>query len=173
MQLLPNLSFYTKESMFRTLITTFTIALVTAPTALGATVVSTGDGDTLRVNDRGKTVTVRLGCVDAPERSQLPWGQTASTHLKQLLPQGQRVQLRQIDRDQYGRTIAEVFVNGRSVNLQMVTDGQAAVYRPSVNQCDAQSFNRAERQAKRAGLGIWNPRHPIQVMPWDYRKSHR
>jgi endonuclease YncB( thermonuclease family) len=30
-----------------------------------ATVVSTGDGDTLRVNQQGRAVTVRLVCIDA------------------------------------------------------------------------------------------------------------
>jgi micrococcal nuclease len=29
-----------------------------------ATVVSTGDGDTLRVNQQGQTITVRLVCID-------------------------------------------------------------------------------------------------------------
>lgn len=158
--------------MFRTLITTFVVGLVMAPAALGATVISTGDGDTLRVKDGGKTVTVRLSCIDAPERSQRPWGTTAANHLKQLLPKGQTVQLRQIDRDRYGRTVAEVFINGRSVNLQMVADGQAAVYRQYLKKCDANSFNQAEQQAKQAGLGIWNPSNPLPVMPWLYRKQH-
>ena len=30
-------------------------------------VLSVGDGDTLRVKQGGKTITVRLGCIDAPE----------------------------------------------------------------------------------------------------------
>lgn len=43
------------------------------------TVVSVGDGDTLRVrNQQGQTITVRLGCVDAPELKQNPWGQQSN-----------------------------------------------------------------------------------------------
>lgn len=156
--------------MLRTLITTAAIALVLVPSALAATVISVGDGDTIRVNDGGKTVTVRLGCIDAPERAQRPFGQMASAHLKQLLPKGQPVELRQIDRDRYGRTVAEVSTNGRSVNLQMVSDGMAAVYRQYVQGCNVNQFYQAEQQAKSAGLGIWNPSNPLQVMPWDYRK---
>ncbi|MEH2465385.1 thermonuclease family protein [Nostoc sp.] len=34
---------------------------------LTATVVSVGDGDTIRVNTNNKTITVRLACIDALE----------------------------------------------------------------------------------------------------------
>ncbi len=40
-----------------------------------ATVVSIGDGDTLRIREAGQVTTIRLACVDAPERAQSPWGQ--------------------------------------------------------------------------------------------------
>jgi len=156
--------------MLRTFIATLAIALTIVPSTWAATVVSIGDGDTLRVKDGGKTVTIRLGCIDAPERSQRPWGPMAAARLKELLPTGQKVRLREIDRDRYGRTVAEVFTNGQSVNLQMVSDEMAAVYRQYLKNCDANSFNQTEQRAKQAGLGIWNPSNPMQVMPWDYRK---
>lgn len=156
--------------MVRTLVTTFAISLTIVPSALAATVVSTGDGDTLRVNDGRKTVTVRLGCIDAPERSQRPHGQMAANRLRQLLPKGQTVELRTIDQDRYGRTVAEVYVNNQSINLQMVRDGMALLYRQYSKNCDANQFIQAEQQAKQQGLGIWNPSNPLQVMPWDYRK---
>ncbi len=149
--------------------TTLAIALFTAPSALAATVVSVGDGDTMRLSDQGQTKTVRLACVDSPERSQNPWGTMATARLKQLLPKGQLVTLREINRDRYGRTVAEVFVNGQSINLQMVAEGQAAVYRQYIKNCDASQFYQAEQQAKQQGLGSWNPANPLTVMPWDYR----
>ncbi|BCL39717.1 thermonuclease family protein [Nostoc sp. MS1] len=100
------------------------------------TVVSVGDGDTLRVrNQQGQTITIRLGCVDAPEMKQTPWGQQSRTRLSQLLPVGQSVQVRQIERDKYKRLVAEVFVNNRSVNLTMVQEGQAVVYRQYLQGC--------------------------------------
>ncbi|MBW4566265.1 MAG: thermonuclease family protein [Mojavia pulchra JT2-VF2] len=89
------------------------------------TVVSVGDGDTLRFrNQQGQLVTIRLGCVDAPELKQNPWGQQSKTRLQQVLPVDQSVQVRQIERDKYKRLVAEVFVNNRSVNLAMVQEGQ-------------------------------------------------
>lgn len=37
---------------------------------LAATVVSVGNDDTIRVNTNKKTVTVRLACINAPERDE-------------------------------------------------------------------------------------------------------
>ena len=45
--------------------------------AAAATVVSIGDGDTLRVRQEGHLLTVRLACIDAPETSQA--GQRSGT----------------------------------------------------------------------------------------------
>jgi len=47
-------------------------------------VVSVGDGDTLRVKRGNEIITIRLGCIDAPETAQIPWGQQAAFRLKQL-----------------------------------------------------------------------------------------
>jgi len=42
-----------------------------------ATVLSIGDGDSLRVSTGGRAITIRLACIDAPETAQNPWGQQA------------------------------------------------------------------------------------------------
>lgn len=91
---------------------------------LTATVVSVGDGDTIRVKTGNKTVTVRLACIDAPEMKQNPWGQQSSARLKQLLPVGQGITLRAIETDKYKRLVAEVFIGNRSINVNMVEEGQ-------------------------------------------------
>lgn len=137
------------------------------------TVVSVGDGDTLRVRAAGKTTTIRLGCIDAPERSQKPYGQQSTYRLKQLLPTGTAVQVREITRDRYDRTVAELFVGNKSVNLQMVQEGQAVVYRQYLDGCATTKdrYLQAEAQAKQKRLSYWNQKSP--VMPWDYRRSQR
>jgi len=60
------------------------------------TVVSVGDGDTIRVKQNNQTITVRLGCIDAPELAQKPWGERSKYRLGQFLPAGQSVRLRNI-----------------------------------------------------------------------------
>ena len=81
---------------------------------LTATVLSVGDGDTIRVRTGNKTVTVRLACIDAPEIKQSPWGQQSSARLKQLLPVGQTITLRPVETDKYNRLVAEIYVAFRS-----------------------------------------------------------
>jgi len=44
---------------------------------LRGTVLSIGDGDTLRVREGNRSVNVRLACIDAPESSQAPFGNQA------------------------------------------------------------------------------------------------
>ncbi len=136
-----------------------------------ATVVSIGDGDTLRIRQSGQVTTIRLACVDAPERAQSPWGQQSTSRLKQLLPPGTAVRVREITRDRYGRTVAELYVGKQSVNLQLVKDGQAVVYRQYLEGCAAtkDQYLQAEAQARKQRLGFWNQQSP--VMPWDYRRG--
>jgi micrococcal nuclease len=136
-------------------------------------VISVGDGDTVRIAINGKPETVRLGCIDAPEKTQKPYGPSATQRLRQLLPKGQAVQVRQIERDRYGRLVGELFLGNQSVNLQMVRDGQAVVYTQYLDNCAVtkDEYLKAEAQAKKKRLGFWNQNNPI--MPWNYRASRR
>ncbi len=99
----------------------------------------------------------------------------AAARLKQLLRKGQVVRVREIDRDRYGRTVAELYVGNQSINLQMVQEGMAVVYPQYLNGCAAtkDQYLQAERSAKQQGLGVWNPSNPLTVMPWEYRRSKR
>jgi micrococcal nuclease len=81
--------------------------------------------------------------------------------------------VREIDRDQYGRTVAELYLGNQSVNLRMVKEGQAVVYRDYLSGCanTQDQYLAAESQAKAQRLGFWNQDNP--VMPWDYRRGKR
>ncbi|WP_414756183.1 thermonuclease family protein [Anabaena sp. CCY 9910] len=150
------------------------IAAVAQSNLPSTTVVSVGDGDTLRVrNQQGQPITIRLLCIDAPEMKQNPWDQKSRTSLVQLLPVDQTVQVRQIERDRYKKLVAEIFVNNRSVNLTMVQEGEAVVYRQYLKGCanTKDQFLQAEANAKQQKLGFWNQSQP--VMPWDFRRGKK
>jgi endonuclease YncB( thermonuclease family) len=61
--------------------------------AAPATVISIGDGDTLRVRNGGRIQTVRLACIDAPETSQAPHGASPRQQLQALAPVGTLVRV--------------------------------------------------------------------------------
>lgn len=136
-----------------------------------AIVVSVGDGDTFRAKQGNQTLTFRLACIDAPEMAQKPYGERSAARLKQLLPVGKTIQFRPIDRDRYGRSVAEVFVNGRSINLTMLQEGQAVVYQQYLRGCNANQYLQTEAIAKNKRLAFWSQSNPI--MPWDFRKGKR
>ncbi|MBD1824389.1 thermonuclease family protein [Cyanobacteria bacterium FACHB-DQ100] len=160
--------------MKKTILLSAIASLIISPAAIAqsrtpATILSVGDGDTVRVKEGNRTVTVRLSCIDAPEMAQRPYGEGASARLKQLLPVGQSVQLRTITIDRYGRKVAEVFKGEQSINLAMVAEGQAAAYRQYLSGCNADQYLKAEARAKSQRLGFWNQSRP--VMPWDFRRG--
>jgi endonuclease YncB( thermonuclease family) len=136
-----------------------------------ATVVSFGDGDTLRVRQGEQTITVRLACIDAPEMAQRPHGLQARVFLQQRLSIGQQVRLDVKTTDRYGRAVAEVF-SGSNINLALVEDGKAFVYRQYLDQCDSWEYLQAEERASRRRLGIWQMDGGI-TRPWDFRRSRR
>lgn len=149
------------------------VAFPTTAQQQPASVVSVGDGDTIRVRQGSQTVTVRLGCIDAPELAQKPWGERAKYRLGQLLPTGQAVRLRTIDRDQYGRTVAEVFKGNQSINLQMVREGYAIIYPQYFGGCSASrsQYVQAEAGSRQNRLAFWS--QPNRVLPWEFRAGRR
>lgn len=130
-------------------------------------VVSITDGDTLIVRESPtKSVTVRLVHIDAPER-----GQAFGTRARQALGElayGKEVEIAGISKDRYGRTLGEVFVDGKSINLEMVRLGFAWAY---VDFSPPVSYMREQAAAKMTGKGLWADRLPEP--PWEYRKRRR
>jgi endonuclease YncB( thermonuclease family) len=137
--------------------------------ALKGEVLSIGDGDTIRIRQGGRTITVRLACIDAPETAQSPYGRQARSYLQQRLPIGREVILDVKTTDRYGRTVAEV-ISDININLAMVEDGQAFAYRQYLGGCDAKEYLDAEFRASRHRYGVWQVDGGI-TRPWDFRKG--
>ena len=148
------------------------LLLLLAGPATAATVLSVGDGDTIRVADGPQRLTIRLACIDAPEMAQAPYGAASREYLQGLAPVGSVVTIRPQTKDRYGRTVAEVFRNGRAVNLAMVQSGQAFAYRKYLAACNGGAYLAAEAQAKQSRRGVWAVSGGIE-RPWDWRHGPR
>ncbi|MFM7652685.1 MAG: thermonuclease family protein [Vulcanococcus sp.] len=137
-----------------------------------ATVLSIGDGDTLRVREGSHIRTVRLACIDAPETSQAPQGASARAALQALAPVGSALELRIQATDRYGRSVAELFRGGRNLNQALVASGAAFVYRQYIQGCDRNTYSRLETEARLRRLGVWSSPGGM-TRPWDVRKARR
>ena len=134
------------------------------------TLVSVGDGDTVRITDKaGNKVTIRLACIDAPETSQGTSGKWSTETLKGLI-QNKPISLKPQVKDRYGRTVAEIYQGSTNVNLQMVQLGAAFAYRKYLKQCDSDAYLSAETAAMNRKLGVWGP-YKVDLKPWDYRRN--
>jgi endonuclease YncB( thermonuclease family) len=138
---------------------------------LRAVVLSIGDGDTIRVRQAARTVTVRLACIDAPELAQSPYGAQARAYLRQRLPLGAAVTLDLHTTDRYGRLVAEV-IGEINLGLALVEDGQAFAYRRYLDRCDARAYLDAEFRASRHRFGVWQVPGGI-ARPWEVRRQRR
>ena len=135
------------------------------------TVVSVGDGDTVRVSRNGEITTVRLACIDSPELAQSPYGQQSKAQLQNLLSTNSDVALRPVDTDRYDRLVAEIFSQGVNINLSLVQSGHAVAYRRYLSNCDRESYLDAEQIAQKNQAAFWSIPNP--VMPWDFRRQNR
>jgi len=160
---------------WKTLVALAAVALCGLPAAaqtVRATVLSIGDGDTLRVREGSRTLNVRLACIDAPETSQAPHGASARAQLQALAPVGSAVELRIKATDRYGRSVAELSRGGRNLNQALVASGAAFVYWQYIQGCDRQTYSRLETEARFKRLGVWGVSGGVQ-RPWDYRSRQR
>lgn len=134
------------------------------------------DGDTLRARRGEEEQKIRFCGIDAPGK-KMPMGVEARDHLRSLVEIGNgEVLLVPVEKDRYGRTVAEVYVkDSRStainLNVQMVRDGYAWHYERYSGNCPIRDeFAIAQEMAQKESLGIWsgNPQ-----APWDYRKANK
>ena len=146
-----------------------TISCLAPETNLGQVVhVADGDSFEIRLDGNGAVVKVRLYGIDAPEKGQAH-GNVARGFARGLL-EGQQVRLQIVEKDNYGRLVANAFLSdGRLVNHEIVKQGHAWWYRkyaPTDRQLAA-----FEAQAKSLKLGLWTRSNPKP--PWQFRYEKR
>ncbi len=151
------------------LITLFLFATASPSLAWEGLVVGVHDGDTITVIHDGRSQKVRIYGIDCPELGQY-YGEEAKKATHEMI-YGKRVEVEEIDKDQYGRTVAVVKIGNKNVSEELVKNGYAYVYRKYCNRPECQEWSSLEEKAKESGRGFW----AVQKLtpPEKYRKLHR
>lgn len=131
--------------------------------------VSDGDSFVGRTSS-GKSVTIRLHAIDAPEKGQA--GSTASRKALTGLIKDKHVIINSVTRDRFGRIVAIVLYNDSDIGLEMIKRGNAWHFKAFAEEqsfADQMSYASAERSARETRSGIW--RSNSAVPPWEFRKQ--
>jgi micrococcal nuclease len=117
-----------------------------------ALVTSVIDGDTVELAD-GRHV--RYLGIDAPESGEY-YAENATERNKELV-EGKTVELQKgkQDKDQYGRLLRYVYVDGVFVNAELIAGGYAKVYLFDPDDRHGQALMEMEDYAVLRGLGLW------------------
>ncbi|RID85917.1 nuclease [Mesobacillus zeae] len=122
------------------------------------------DGDTIEVFYKGRPEKVRFLLVDSPETShprlgKQPYGQEAKDFTTKIVEEAKNLEI-EFDigqkQDKYGRLLAYVYADGKSVQEELLKRGFARVayvYPPNTRYVD--EFNLIQKQAQQEEAGIW------------------
>lgn len=119
------------------------------------------DGDTVQVQGQNLEFRIRMVAIDAPEtggskKKGQPYSQKAKKVLQQLI-QGKKVRLKQYGTGGYNRILAEIFSQGRNINLTMIRQGLAEVYRGRFpKNLDPSPYKKTQADARRRRTGMWS-----------------
>lgn len=125
----------------------------TAPAARHPlTVVDVYDGDTITLANSKR---IRYLGINTTEIGELFSEEARKLNRDLVLGKVVRLELDQQKTDSYGRMLAFVWVNRTNVNLELIRRGLAHLMFIPPNQKHYEDFLSAQREAQRAGLGIW------------------
>ena len=139
------------------------------------------DGDTVEVSTGGglfattRFYKIRLWGMDAPESDQ-KGGKEATKHLQKLMGRKDRIRVRFMSVDQYGREVAILYPDKSNpsvesaYNYRMVLDGHAVAYLGSGP--EARMYREAQKEAEAEVRGIWKQRKGREE-PTDFRKRQK
>ncbi|MFZ5522971.1 MAG: thermonuclease family protein [Pseudomonadota bacterium] len=131
-----------------------------------ARVIAVLDGDTILVmRDSGPPVKVRLADIDAPEKEQ-PGGIASKKSLSELVLHKQ-IDVDDRATDAYGRLVAHLTADGKSVNEEQVRRGMAWEYS---NYHGNKTYVSLQSEAQQARRGLWAGAEIMEPAQW--RKLH-
>ena len=130
-------------------------------------VIAVKDGDTIEILFKGKPERIRLYAVDCPEKNQ-DFGSKARQFTSELVF-NKTVKADVINKDMYGRSVAEVFLpDGRSLNRELIKNGFAWHYKEYSKD---ESLTQLENEAREQNKGLWTDKNA--QAPWEFRKEQK
>jgi endonuclease YncB( thermonuclease family) len=170
------------KTTFKALAATLLIAAISTsalarPFDVSGKAVYVDDGDTLVLLVDGKDqMKVRLSSIDAPESSHTnkqtgrvgqPYSDNSGKYLAGLV-KGKAVDAHCFEEDRYKRNVCELFVDGKSVNKELVKQGWAwANLSANGRYLRDKSLPELEASARQSKAGLWAGANP--VAPWEWR----
>lgn len=147
------------------LLSTLILSILLSTSTFTAIVIGVTDGDTIVILTKGKKqIKVRLEGIDCPEFKQ-DFGYKAKQATSDLCF-NKEVRIEKSGEDQYGRTLAFVYVGDICVNKELLKLGMAWHYKHYNKDPE---LARIEDNARAAKVGLWSQPNP--VAPWDFRHS--
>ena len=127
-------------------------------------VISVYDGDTITVSTvDNQKIKIRLYGIDAPELKKQPYGKASRDYLSKLILQ-KVVEVIDLGKDLYNRTIAKIYYKNEYINLKLVQTGNAWHYQAYSKDLD---LKEAQITAKDHEVGLW--KSDLSVAPWEWR----
>ena len=134
--------------------------------AIKAKVIKVSDGDSIISIIDKKKVKIRMFGIDAPEKTQ-DYGSDSQKYLERAIL-NKVIDVKVIEKDQYGRTVGKVFYKNEDINLKMIETGNAWHYRKLAPK--EKTYFNAEKKAKKSKIGLWRKK---ALAPWQYRYNQK
>ena len=108
------------------------------------------DGDTIEINKEK----IRFGGINSPERKEIGY-RLAKDKLIEKIANNIVTCVREKNKDKYGRTVAECFINEKSLSSLMVKNGYACDY----IYYSKGKYAKEQKYAKANKLGVWKMKY--------------
>lgn len=145
-------------------------------------VIGVSEGDRITVNSFGTEIQVRLYGIAAPQTSKIdrftgwyrqgqPYADDAFRALSiKVLHQTVKIEIRETlmyKTDPTQVAVAVVYLDGRNINLEMVSEGWAWAYRRLLSKAEHPHYFAIERAARAKRNGLWAQETPQP--PWEFK----
>lgn len=134
------------------------------------------DGDTIKVKRGELTFKIRLVGIDSPEigykgQKSQSFAHKAKQYLESLV-KNRKVAIKSYGTGVYNRQLAEVFVNNKNINIEMIKEGLAEVYKGKrPKKLASPLYLKEEASARRDRKGMWIQGDQYQS-PRQWREAH-